>query len=75
MIHRHHPRMYWIGIANPVKITMARISRVAGTMACEMVRDTEAMVRKSMDMARVRAKETRRKKKKAETSRRRFVMK
>ena len=47
----------------------------AGTMACESVRDAEAMVRKIIDMARTVVKVISRKKKKAPGSRRRFVMK
>lgn len=47
----------------------------AGTMACDNVRDEDAIVRNIIDMAKVARKQTSRKKKKDPGSRRKFVMK
>lgn len=47
----------------------------AGTIACDSVRDEDAIVRNIIDMAKVARKQTSKKKKNAPGSRRRFVMK
>lgn len=59
----------------PVKVTIARIRMAVGTMACESVREAEAIVLKIIDMQIVTRKVTKRKKKKAPGSLRRLVMK
>lgn len=58
-----------------MKVTNARMSRAAGTIACESVRDAEAIVLKIMDMQSVTRNVMKRKKKKGPGSRRRLVMK
>jgi hypothetical protein len=67
--------MYRVGMVKPVKITRARISNAAGAKAWERVLETEAIVRKSIDMVNVRTNEMRRKKKKFPGSLRKFDMK
>lgn len=64
-----------MGIANPVKMTIARIRIAAGANACDNVRETEAIVRKSIDMVKVMKKVISRKKKNAPGVLRRPVMK
>lgn len=67
--------MYRVGIANPVKMIIARMKTAEGANACARVRETEAMVRKNMDMANVRKNVIKTKKKNAPGSLRRPVMK
>ncbi len=45
-------------------MTIARIKTAAGAIACDKVRETEAMVRNSIDMTKVSVNEIRMKKKK-----------
>ena len=58
-----------------MKMTVARIKSAAGAMACESVRETEAIVRKNMLIVRTIMKEMNQKKKNAPGVRRRLTMK
>jgi hypothetical protein len=62
-------------MAKPVKVTIARMMIAAGAIACESVRDTEAIVLNNMDMTSVEMKLTKTKKKNGPGSRRRLAIK
>ncbi len=66
--------MYIVGIVKPVYMIKPRTSKAAGTIACDMVRDTDAIVRKRLEVTIVLRKATKRKKNKGPASRRRFAM-
>lgn len=66
--------MYMVGIVNPVYMIRPRTSNAAGTIACDMVRETDAIVRNRLDVTIVLRKATRRKKNMGPASRRRFAM-
>ena len=59
----------------PVYTTRARIKTAAGAIACERLRDREAILRKTMDMVSTHMKLNRKKTKKWPASRRRLVIK
>ena len=56
-------------------MTIAKIKIAAGAKACESVRETDAMVRKSIDMVNVKKKEISKKKKNGPGSLRRLARK
>lgn len=66
--------MYMVGIVKPVYMIKPRTSKAAGTIACDIVRDTDAIVRNRLDVTIVPRKETKRKKNRGPASRRRFAM-
>lgn len=66
--------MYVVGIVNPVYMIKPSTSKAAGTIACDVVRDTDAIVRNRLDVTIVLRKATKRKKKMGPASRRRFAM-
>jgi hypothetical protein len=62
-------------MTKPVKTTRARMRMAAGTMACDKVRDAEAIVRKIILIERTTVKDIKRKKKKGPGSLLKFVIK
>jgi hypothetical protein len=66
--------MYMVGIVKPVYMIKPRTSKAAGTIARDMVRETDAIVRNRLDVTTVLRKATKRKKNRGPASRRRFAM-
>lgn len=66
----------WVYIlTKPVYIVSARIKSDEGIMACDKVREKDAMLRKTIDIVNVIVNPNKKKMKKGPTSLRRFVMK